>query len=116
MKKISIGLIAGAIIGILISYYFVNSFTFDKIIYTKITLSSIITGIVCGTYANLSSNPFNLFIGCLVIGALVFYMKYLITGHDFDPINMGTLTGAILGFVFYAIQKKGGYKRNHYEL
>ncbi|WP_139958613.1 hypothetical protein [Flavicella sediminum] len=105
MKKISVGLLAGAIIGILISSYFVNEFTFDKVIYTKITLSSIITGIICGTYAIFSKKEFNLFLGCLIIGASVFYIKFLITGHDFDPINMGTLTGAILGFIFYAIHK-----------
>ena len=116
MKKVSIGLIAGLIIGVLISSYFVNDYTFDKIIYTKITLSSMITGISCGFYAKYSSNEFNLFIGCLVIGAVVFYLKFLITGHDFDPINMGTLTGAVLGFLFYAIQKLTSKKRKQYRI
>ena len=114
MKKIGIGLVAGAILGILISSYFVNDYTFDKIIYTKITLSASITGIICGFYANIARKDFNLFIGCLFVGAAVFYIKYLITGHDFDPINMGTLTGAVLGFLFYAIRKLDGNDRDQY--
>ncbi len=116
MKKISIGLISGAIVGILISAYFVNAYTFDKVIYTKITLSASITGILCGLYANVSKKEFNLFIGCLVIGAAVFYIKYLITGHDFDPVNMGTLTGAIVGFVLYAVKKLIDTPKNNYRL
>lgn len=116
MKKISIGLILGAILGIVISAYFVNEYTFDKVIWTKITLSASITGIFCGVYSNITNNPFNLFIGCLFIGAIVFYVKYLITGHDFDPINMGTLTGSILGFIFYAMRKLDGSNRNEYRI
>lgn len=116
MKKIGIGLLAGAIIGILISAYFVNAYTFDKVIYTKITLSASVTGILCGVYANISKREFNLFIGCLIIGAVVFYLKYIITGHDFDPINMGTLTGAILGFVFYAFKKIVEKPKNNYRI
>jgi hypothetical protein len=116
MKKISIGLIAGAILGILISSYFVNDYTFGKIIYTKITLSATITGIICGLYSNASITAFNLFIGCLFIGAAVFYIKFLITGHDYDPINMGTLTGAFLGFLFYIMRKLDGTHRNEYRI
>jgi hypothetical protein len=115
MKKISIGIIVGAIIGILISSYFVNDYTFDKIIYTKITLSSIITGLICGIYAIYTIKRFNLFIGCLIIGVLVFYLKFLITGHDYDPINMGTFTGAIIGFVFF-VNLKLTSKRNNYRM
>lgn len=114
MKKISMGLIAGAIIGILISAYFVNDYTFEKVIWTKITLSASISGLICGIYSNFSVSEFNLFIGCLVIGAGVFYIKYLITGHDFDPVNMGTMTGAILGFVLYANKKLEANPRNDY--
>mgnify|MGYP001365701218 CR=1 FL=1 len=116
MKKISIGLIAGAILGMIISAYFVNDYTFGKIIYTKITLSSIITGVICGFYSNMPVTAFKLFIGCLFIGAAVFYIKYLITGHDYDPINMGTLTGAVLGFLFYAMRTLDGNHRNEYKI
>ena len=116
MKKIGIGLIAGAILGILISNYFVNEFTYEKAIYTKITLSAIITGILCGAYSNIVKHAFNLFIGCLLIGAAVFYVKYLITGHHFDPINMGTFSGAILGFLFYAMKKIDDNPRPNYRL
>lgn len=116
MKKISIGLIAGAILGILISSYFVSDYTFDKIIYTKITLSASITGIISGIYCHLPIKPFYLFMGCLFIGAIVFYIKYLITGHDYDPINMGTLTGAFIGFIFYAMRKLDGSHRHQYRM
>ncbi|MFC2109964.1 hypothetical protein ACFLRU_00425 [Bacteroidota bacterium] len=115
MKKISLGILAGALIGILISSYFVNDYTFEKVIYTKITLTSIITGFICGFYAIYSKREFPLFIGCLIIGAFVFYTKYLITGHDFDPINMGTLTGAMLGFIFYAMLRTARKERARYK-
>ncbi|WP_152285805.1 hypothetical protein [Flavicella marina] len=111
MNKIIIGLLAGALIGMMISNYFVNEFTYEKVVYTKITLSSIISGVLCGFYSLYSKNSFNLFIGCLLIGVAVFYIKYLITGHHFDPVNMGTFTGAILGFIFYAGQKSKKYRR-----
>lgn len=116
MKKISIGIFLGLLLGSLISSYFVNDYTFEKIIYTKITLSSLITGLLCGMYAAIDVKPFNLFIGCLFIGAIVFYAKFLITGHHYDPINMGTFTGAIIGFIFYAIKKIGLHKRPHYRM
>lgn len=114
MKKISIGIIAGTLLGILISSYFVQEYTFEKIIYTKITLSTLVTGLLCGSYANLHLKPFNLFIGCLFTGAAVFYIKFLITGHHFDPVNMGTFAGAILGFLFYAIEKLKLHKKPNY--
>lgn len=115
MKKLSIGVLAGTIIGILICSYFVNDFTFDKLIYTKITLSAILTGLFSGVLANYTNKEFNLFLGCLIIGAVVFYLKYLITGHDFDPINMGSLTGALIGFVFF-VNLKLTSKRNNYRM
>lgn len=115
MKKISIGLISGTIIGILICSYFVNDFTFEKLIYTKITLSAILTGVLSGVFAIYTRKEFNLFIGCLIIGASVFYMKYLITGHDFDPINMGGFTGAIIGLIFF-INLKLTSKRHNYRM
>jgi hypothetical protein len=114
MKKISLGIIVGAMLGIFISSYFVNDYSFEKIIYTKITLSALLTGLFSGGYANFHPKPFNLFIGCLFIGAVIFYVKFLITGHNFDPINMGTFTGALLGFLFYAIEKKAVRKRPNY--
>jgi len=114
MRNISIGIFVGALLGILISSYFVNDYTFEKIIYTKITLSALITGFLCGIYANFHLKPFYIFLGCLFIGAAVFYIKFLITGHHYDPVNMGTFTGAIIGFVFYTIKKTRKYRRPSY--
>lgn len=116
MKKISIGIIAGITLGILISSYFVHDYTFDKIIYTKITLSSIITGILCGAYAHSYLKPFYIFLGCLFIGTSVFYVKFLLTDHYYDPINMGTFTGAMIGFLFYAIEKLSLHKKHNYRM
>lgn len=114
MKKISIGIIAGTILGILISNYFVNEFTYEKVVYTKITLSAILTGLFSGAYATFVKRAFNLFIGCVIIGITVFYVKYLITGHHFDPVNMGTFTGALIGFLFYAMKKLEDNPRINY--
>ncbi|MGB2128851.1 MAG: hypothetical protein ACPHXR_05170, partial [Flavicella sp.] len=100
VTKIITGLLMGLLIGILISSYFVNDYTFDKIVYTKITLSAMITGIISGIYAHKTTKELNIFLGSIFIGVVVFYVKFLITGHDFDPVNMGMLTGAIIGFVF----------------
>ena len=116
MKNITIGIFAGVLLGILISSYFVHDFSFEKVIYTKITLSTLITGIICGTYANFHIKPFVLFIGCLFIGVVVFYAKFLLTGHHFDPINMGVFTGAIIGSIFYAIKRIAINKRPNYRL
>ena len=116
VTKIMIGFVVGILVGILISSYFVNDYTFDKIVYTKITLSAIITGVCSGIYAQKSSKELNIFLGSIFIGVLVFYIKYLITGHDFDPVNMGGLTGAIIGFVFFAMQRLSLKKRKKYRL
>lgn len=114
--KIVIGFVVGILVGILISSYFVNDYTFDKIVYTKITLSAIISGVLSGMYAQKSSKELNVFLVCILIGVFVFYIKYLITGHDFDPVNMGGLTGAVIGFVFFAIQRLSLKKRKNYRL
>lgn len=116
MKKISIGIIIGALLGMLISSYFVNDYTFEKVIYTKITLSTLLVGLFCGSFANLHLKPFNLFMGCLVIGIVVFYAKFLITGHHFDPVNMGTFTGAMIGSIFYVMEKIKLHNRPDFEV
>ena len=115
-SKILIGIIVGMLVGILISSYFVNDYTFDKIVYTKITLSAIISGVLSGIYAHKSMKELNVFLVSILIGVVVFYIKYLITGHDFDPINMGGLTGAVIGFVFFAMHRLSLKKRKNYRL
>ena len=47
----------------------------------------------------------NTFFICIISGAIVFYAKYLITGHDFDPLTMGLFVGAILGGFFVLLKK-----------
>jgi len=35
----------------------------------------------------------------------VFFLKYIITGHNFDPLTMGAFRGALLGAVFSVVRK-----------
>lgn len=114
MKDICIGIVVGFLLGILISAQFVNDYTFEKIIYTKITLSSLITGALCGAFSLLHFKAFQIFIGCIVIGVIVFIVKYLITGHNFNPLLMGSFTGTILGAIFYVLKKIYTRKRVYY--
>lgn len=72
---------------------------------TKITATSIITGILCGVYASLSKSKLQVFYISVLIGMAVFYLKYLITGHDFDALTMGAFVGAKLGGIFAIIRK-----------
>jgi hypothetical protein len=41
----------------------------------------------------------------IFIGILVFFMKYWITGHHFDPGIMGAFTGALVGGTFVIYKK-----------
>jgi uncharacterized membrane protein YjjP (DUF1212 family) len=64
-----------------------------------------VTGLLCGIYAYLSKSKLQVFLISILIGVLVFYIKYWITGHDFDPGIMGAFTGALLGGVFAVVRK-----------
>ena len=106
IKKICIGLIAGALIGIFITSIFLPQETnILKLFLTKITATSLITGVFCGIYAKLSNSKLQIFLISIIIGAIVFYTKYLITGHDFDPLTMGVFVGGMLGGTFSVIKK-----------
>lgn len=116
IKKILIGILAGTLIGIFITSLFL--FDQTKIIdlfLTKITATSIITGVFCGIYAHFSRSKLQIFLISILIGAIVFYTKYIITGHDFDPLTMGVFVGAMLGSTFAIIKKANSrlktYKR-----
>ncbi|MBL4605214.1 MAG: hypothetical protein JKY02_06020, partial [Flavobacteriaceae bacterium] len=45
------------------------------------------------------------FMMSIFIGIIVFYIKYWITGHHFDPGIMGAFTGALLGGTFAVVRK-----------
>ncbi|KGL61956.1 hypothetical protein [Polaribacter sp. Hel1_85] len=106
INKILIGIISGVFIGLFITSIFVSKeTTFIELLYTKITATSIITGALCGFYAYNSKSKLKVFLVSIFIGIVVFYAKYLITGHHYDPITMGAFVGAMLGGTFAVIRK-----------
>jgi hypothetical protein len=36
---------------------------------------------------------------------IVFFLKYTITGHNFDPLTMGAFTGALIGGFLGIVRK-----------
>ncbi len=106
IKKVFIGIIAGTLIGIFISSIFMlDEINLKELFLTKITATSVITGAICGIYAHLSKSKLQVFLVSIVVGAVIFYVKYLVTGHDYDPITMGAFVGAMLGGTFAVIRK-----------
>ncbi|TVZ56034.1 hypothetical protein OD91_1313 [Lutibacter sp. Hel_I_33_5] len=112
LQKIGLGILAGLVIGFFMTSFFMPSGTpIQELFLRKITATSMITGMFCGIYAFLSKSKLQVFLISILIGIVVFYSKYLITGHHFDPITMGAFTGSLIGGVF-AIHRKitGSYK------
>lgn len=106
IQKICIGIIVGILIGLFTTSFFLPKGTpIIDVFWTKITATSIVTGIFCGLYAYLSKSKLQIFLVSILIGMLVFYLKFLITGHNFDPLTMGAFTGALLGG-FMAVLRK----------
>ena len=106
IQKITIGIFTGLLLGIFITSIFVPTETnLLQLILTKITATSILSGVFCGIYAHLSNSKLQIFLISILIGSAIFYIKYLITGHDFDPITMGAFVGAMLGGTFAIINK-----------
>jgi len=115
IKKILIGILAAAIIGMFVTSFFVTSETrLLSLFLSKITITSLITGVCIAVYASLSKSKLQVFLISIIIGIIVFYTKYFVTGHDFDPLTMGAFVGAMLGGVF-AIEKKINYSRRVYK-
>tara|TARA_R110001632_G_scaffold71817_1_gene166369 strand:+ start:5780 stop:6178 length:399 start_codon:yes stop_codon:yes gene_type:complete len=106
IQKILVGLIAGTAIGLFMSSFFLPPEThLFAIFWTKITSTAIITGFITSIYAYLSKSKFQVFIISIFIGIIVFYIKYWITGHHFDPGIMGAFTGALLGGTYAVVRK-----------
>lgn len=106
IQKISIGVFFATILGMFITSMFVSKdASLSELIFTKITATTILTGIFCGIYASFSKSKLQIFLISIGIGVVVFFIKYLITGHHFDPITMGAFVGAILGIIFAGIKK-----------
>ena len=106
IKKVLLGIVLGTLIGLFITSFFLpNNTPIFEIFWSKITATSIVTGVFCGMYASLSKSKLQIFLVSILIGMLVFLLKYLITGHNFDPLTMGAFTGALLGGIFSMIRK-----------
>jgi hypothetical protein len=50
-------------------------------LWSKITATSIIVGMLTSIYGHLSKSRLQVFIISILIGVIVFYVKYWITGH-----------------------------------
>ncbi|PWG06174.1 hypothetical protein [Polaribacter aquimarinus] len=106
IQKIFIGILFGTLIGMFITSLFLfHQTNIIDLFLTKITATSIVTGVFCGIYAHLSKSKLQVFLISIIIGSIVFYTKYLITGHHFDPLTMGIFVGAMLGGTFAIIKK-----------
>jgi len=106
IKKVVLGILFGILIGMFVTTIFVSKdTTISKLLLSKITATSIITGVFCGIYAHLSKSKLQVFLISIIIGTITFYLKYLITGHHFDPLTMGAFVGAMLGGAFAVIRK-----------
>ena len=106
IKKVIIGILAGALIGMYINSFFApDETTLKSLLLSKISVTSSFTGLLCGIYAHLSKSKLQVFLISILIGIVVFYTKYLVTGHNFDPLTMGAFTGALLGGVFAIVRK-----------
>lgn len=96
--KVLFGVIAGTLLGMYITSFFMTpGIKLFALFWTKITAPTIATGFFCALYAHYSRSKFQIFVMSIVIGMLVFLLKYFITGHHFDPAIMGAFSGAILG-------------------
>ena len=106
IRKILIGIIAGTLIGLFTTSFFSPDGTpIAELFWTKITATSIITGLICGFYSFLSKSKLQIFLVSILIGMLTFYLKFVITGHNFDPLTMGAFTGALLGGILAVARK-----------
>ena len=106
IQKIAIGVFTGTIIGLFMTSFFLGPGTpLQELFLTKITATSMVTGFFCAIYAYFSKSKFQVFIISILIGILVFFVKYWVTGHHFDPGIMGAFTGALIGGVFAVVRK-----------
>ncbi|MCL7755052.1 hypothetical protein [Polaribacter sp. Z022] len=105
-QKIIIGILSGFLIGLFVTSIFVSKeTTFIDLFLSKITATSIITGGVCGVFAHKIKSKLKVFLLSIVIGVIIFYLKYIITNHNYDPLTMGAFVGAMLGGTFAVIRK-----------
>jgi|TARA_R110002049_G_scaffold86767_4_gene220332 hypothetical protein len=106
INKILTGLISGILVGVFVTAIILpETNNLLELFLTKITATSIITGFLCGVYANFSKSKLQVFFVSIIIGIICFYTKYLITGHDLDALTMGAFVGAMLGGILAVVKK-----------
>lgn len=106
IQKIIIGILSGILVGLFVTSIFASKeTTLAELFLTKITATSIITGVFSAIFYHLSKSKLKVFLISIVIGIITFYVKYLITGHHFDPVTMGAFVGAMLGGTFAVTRK-----------
>lgn len=106
IQKVFLGILLGGIVGVFTTSFFIGEDpTLRELVFTKITATSLITGMLCGIYGHFSKSKLQVFIVSIIIGILVFYLKYKITGHHFDPVTMGAFTGCLVGGGLAVIRK-----------
>lgn len=104
--KVCLGGVAGVILGMYMTSFFMTpGVHLFALFWTKITAPTIVTGMFCGLYAHFSRSKFQIFVISVLIGIIVFFIKYLLTGHHFDPVIMGAFSGAILGGIMSLYKK-----------
>jgi hypothetical protein len=106
IKKLIIGILSGVLIGLFITSIFTTKDTsLIELFLTRITATSIITGVFCSVYYHLSKSKLQVFLASIIIGIITFYTEFLITGKNMDPITMGAFVGSMLGGTFAVARK-----------
>ncbi|MDX6748027.1 hypothetical protein SHK09_14615 [Polaribacter sp. PL03] len=115
IKKILTGIVSGSFVGVFVTAIILpDTSNLLELFLTKITATSIITGILCGIYSHFSKSKLQVFFVSILIGIIIFFLKHIIIGHDLDAITMGAFVGAMLGGVL-AVTKKLTHSFNVYK-
>jgi len=103
MRKLLTGLLVGISLGVFSASFFTENFDFWTALTSKFTIASSITGVCCAILANILKWDIGIVLGSVLLGIVVFYLKYKITGHHHDPIMMGSFNGVVFGSIFSLI-------------
>lgn len=87
------------------SFFMTPGIHLFALFWTKITAPTIATGFFCALYSHYSRSKFQIFFISILIGIIVFFLKFLFTGHHFDPVLMGAFSGSIIGGMMALIKK-----------
>jgi putative effector of murein hydrolase len=100
MRNLITGVVIGLLLGFVSHLFFMDSFVLGEVITSSFVLSSVVTGIGCAVVSNFLQWDFGILLGSVVIGIMVFFVEFLITGVYIDPLFRGAAHGLIFGAVF----------------